>query len=316
MNPKILIGHPISLHRELPMRAHFDIQCITERKHKYEAILEQIAEFDALLAISHKVDQKMIDKAPKLRIIANYGVGYDNIDVDYAVTKNIAVTNTPHSTAIPTATHTMGLILSLLRKITLNDRRIRSGTVLDWSDRQLMGTSLSGKILGIIGMGRIGRIVAQYAQAFDMKVIYHNRQPLIAENGIPPETYRTLPALLSGADIISIHTPLNDTTKDLIGEKEIVMMKRHSFLINTSRGGVIHMPGLLHALATGELAGAALDVFPNEPNIPDALLKMDQVVLTPHTGTATKEDREAMFAEAWKNIVNFLLDSGPVSYVV
>ena len=318
MTPKILIGYPINKERLQALNSPFEVHALSEVENRYEAVLSVIEEYDGLFAISHPVDKAVMDKGEKLKVVANFGVGYDNIDIAYARQKGIAVTNTPQSTTIPTANFAMGLLLSLVRKITTNDRWLRQGDVIPyWGHRSSYGEAIAGKTLGILGMGRIGKAMAKRAHAFDMPLIYHNRNRLpVSEEQTYHARYVSFEALLSQSDILSIHTPLTATTKGLLGAAAFSKMKKGAYIVNTGRGGIIQTNALIEALKNNHLAGAALDVFENEPHIPEALLSMDQVVLAPHNGTATQAARDAMFAEAFGNIVAFLSGRAMTSRVV
>lgn len=318
MSKKILIGYPINKERLQSLQSPFEVHALTSPENRYETILSKIEDYDGLFAITHPVDKQLIDKAKRLKVVANFGVGYDNIDVAYAKQKGIAVTNTPQSTTIATANFAMGLMLSLVRKITTNDRWLRQGDVIPfWGHNSTYGEAITGKTLGILGLGRIGKAMAKRALAFDMKIVYHNRNPLPPqEERLYHATYLSFEELLRQSDILSIHTPLNTTTQGLLGTPEFGRMKKGAYVVNTGRGGIIQTEALIEALKTNHLAGAALDVFEEEPLIPKALLAMDNVVLTPHNGTATKAARDAMFAEAFGNIVAFLNGQKMTSRIV
>jgi glyoxylate reductase len=267
--------------------------------------------------MSLDVDKTLLSNASNLKVIGNYGVGYDNIDIKSAQSLGIAVSNTPHSTTNPTANHTFALILSMLRKVAEHDCHLKSGKLERWYGRKILGTSIEGKTLGIVGMGRIGKAVAARAVTFGMKVIYHQRTPLsIHEEKMYNTSYKSLEDLCSTADIITIHTPLTDTTKDLISTEEIELMKPNVYLVNTARGGIINEASLIIALSNNRIAGAALDVFENEPHPRPEFFSLKNVVLTPHTGTGTHEARDAMLVEAMENIVSFLTQGDMPSRVV
>ena len=307
MTKKILISHPLSSSFLQELESPFEVTCLTTGTNKYEEVISQIADYHGLLAVGHAVDQRLIDEARNLEIVCNYGVGYDNINAEYAKQKGVAVANTPNSTSFPTANLTMGLLLALLRNIVNGDRWIRAESLPDWDDRKILGHSPEGKILGIIGMGRIGRAVAMRARCFGMKICYYNRNRLPVEmEKAHQATYVPLETLLQQSDVVSIHTPLNKTTRHLLGKEQLALMKSSAYLINTARGGVIEEKALIEALQQQQIAGAGLDVFWDEPNVPQALLTLDNVILTPHNGTGTVEARRNMMKEAFSNIVAFL----------
>lgn len=268
-----------------------------------EEILRLLPEYDVLLSIFHShdlVDKEIIDAGSKLKLISNYGVGYNNIDVQYAREKGIAVTNTPHSVNNPTAELAMALMLSAARRVSECNLRIRKEKESMWGTMKNLGFSLDGKTLGIIGMGNIGRNVARKAEAFGMNVIYYNRRTEVAGY------QRTdLETLLRISDFITLHTPLTAETRHLIDIREFSLMKPTAILVNTARGAVINEKALVEALKSHVIAGAALDVFEDEPHITEALYGFDNVVLTPHIGTGTIDTRIAMAEEALTNIRNF-----------
>lgn len=268
-----------------------------------EEIIRLLPEYDVLLTIFHShspVDREIIDAGKHLRLISNYGVGYNNIDTAYAREKGIAVTNTPRSVCNPTAELAMALMLALARRVAECDRRIRTEKESLWGTMKNLGASLENKTLGIVGMGNIGKNVARKAEAFGMRVIYYNRRTEVSG-------YRRVPldTLLQEADFVSLHTPLTTETRHLIGARELSLMKPTAMLINTARGAVIDETALADALRQKRIAGAALDVFENEPHVTELLYRLDNVVLTPHIGTGTIDTRIAMAEEALANIRNF-----------
>lgn len=268
-----------------------------------EEIIHLLPEHDVLLTIFHShdiVDKEIIDVGTKLKLISNYGVGYNNIDVQYAREKGVTVTNTPRSVNNPTAELAMALMLSAARRVSECNFRIRKEKESMWGTMKNLGFSLEGKTLGIIGMGNIGRNVARKAEAFGMNVIYYNRRTEVAGY------QRTdLDTLLQTSDFISLHTPLTAETRHLIDIREFSLMKPTAILVNTARGAVINEKALVEALRNRAIAGAALDVFEEEPHITEALYEFDNVVLTPHIGTGTIDTRIAMAEEALANIRNF-----------
>jgi glyoxylate reductase len=237
--------------------------------------------------------------------VANVAVGFDNIDLPACTRRNVAVTNTPGVLDETTADFTWTLLMAVARRVVEGDRLARSGAWLQWNFDLLCGTDVWGKTLGIIGFGRIGRAVARRAGGFRMRVIYHSRTrvPVEVERELSAE-YRSRDQVLEQADFLSLHVPLNEDTRGLIGPSELAKMKRTAFLINTTRGAVVQEAALVEALQKGAIAGAALDVFESEPVISDGL-RRDNVVLAPHLGSASVETRTRMAMIAVENAVAF-----------
>lgn len=263
------------------------------------------------------ISKEVIDYFPKLKLISNYGVGFNNIDVAYAQTKGIVVTNTPQAVVQPTAELAIALLLGLTRKITIWDsymRRLRSSKKDSLSDG--LGIDLYKKKVGIIGYGNIGRATARILKAMGTDIFYYKRNRLSIEvereEGV---TYATKEEIFSKCDIISLHTPYNAESHHLVNQKTLSMMKPTAILINTSRGKVIDEAALIEALQKGTIAGAALDVYEHDDNPLDALYDMDNVVMTPHVGTQTTEARIAMAQEFSNNILGFIFQDRPIASV-
>lgn len=257
-----------------------------------DELLAGVAGKDGVCAmLSDRVDDELLDAAgAKLRVVANYAVGYDNVDLAACTGRGVLVSNTPGVLTEATAELTMALVLDLVRRVTEGDRMLRRGRGWIWSPTFMLGSSLRGKLLGIVGLGRIGSEVARLGEAFGMRVAYTSR------SGPRDVPYDWLPfeELIARADVVSLHCPLTSETRHLIGPDELEAMRRDAFLINTTRGPVVDEPALAEALASGEIAGAALDVFECEPEVYPGLLGLENVVLAPHLGSATRETREAM----------------------
>jgi glyoxylate reductase len=288
------------IEREHRVQAHRR-DCPIERR----AFLESIGDKQGLLSmITDQVDAQLLDRAPGLKIIANFGVGYNNIDVPAATRRGIMVTNTPGVLTDTTADLTMALILAVARRVVEGDRHTRQGRFRFWAPFYFLGHEVTGKTLGIVGMGRIGRAVARRAAGFNMQVLYHNRNPLAEEEEqVLQVQYADLKTLLQEADFISLHTPLTPQTRHLIGSRELAWMKSNAFLINTARGAVVDERALLGALEQGRIGGAGLDVYENEPMVTRGLERLDNVVLLPHVGSATVETRQRMAAMAVDNLL-------------
>jgi glyoxylate reductase len=247
-----------------------------------EELLARAAGCNGLLTmLTDRVDAELLDAAgPSLRVVANYAVGLDNVDLDECERRGIAVSNTPDVLTAATAEMTLALMLALTRRVVEGDRFLRRREEWQWAPTFMLGRGLAGLMLGIVGFGRIGQAVGQLGRAHGMHVVHAGEFPL--------------DDLVEMADILTVHVPLNDETHHLIGEGELALMKPTAYLVNTSRGPVVDEAALARALAEGRIAGAALDVYENEPEVTPALLELDNVVLTPHIASATHEAREAM----------------------
>jgi len=301
------------------LKEHFDI-IYPEPGNFYfteSDLKKHITEADGLLSVfTFPVSGDLLQHAGKLRIISNFGVGYNNIDVAYATSRGIAVCNTPDSVTEPTAEMAMGLMIAVMRRISETDRKLRSEVGLKWGMMENLGSSLFGRTLGIVGMGRIGKALARRAVASGMKVIYYTRT--MPESISDPDHYcEWVPfdQLIKVSDVISLHCPLNESTFHLMGEKEISQMKNGVYLINTSRGSVIDEKALVRYLSNGKIAGAGLDVFEDEPLISRELFLMDNVVLTPHNATGTIETRILTAREAAENLIRFFNGQTNISMV-
>ncbi|MEB3764638.1 MAG: D-glycerate dehydrogenase [Desulfurococcales archaeon] len=289
----------------------------------YEVLLKKAKQSDALITLlTDKIDCNLLESAqPRLRIVSQYAVGYDNIDTECATRLGVYVTNTPGVLTDATADLTWALIMAITRRIVEADKFVRSGewyrSGTGWHPMMLLGFEITGKTLGIIGMGRIGRAVAQRAKGFRMRIIYYDkyRLPEEMEKELGAE-YVDLDTLLREADVISIHTPLTPETYHMIGEEQLKKMKKTAYLVNTSRGKVIDTEALVKALREKWIAGAALDVFEEEPISPDhPLTKLDNVVLTPHIGSATWETRTRMADIVAENLIAFAKGEVPPTLV-
>lgn len=273
-----------------------------------DVLLQAAPLADAMVVtLAERVDAEILAAAPRLKVVAVYAVGYDNVDVAAASARGIVVTNTPDVLTEAMADLTWGLILAVARRIPESDRFVRTGCWTGWAPTQLLGADVFGKTLGIIGLGRIGRAVARRASGFGMSVFYHKPHFLSADQdtalgvkGVP------LPQLLQASDIVTIHTPLTDSTWGLIGKAELSLLKRTAYLVNTARGAVVDEGALIEALEQERLAGAGLDVYPDEPRINPRLLGLPNVVLLPHIGSATHETRVKMGMMVLENITAVL----------
>ena len=247
----------------------------------------------AIVTLSDRIDAETLASTPRLKIMANYAVGYNNIDVEAARRQGIVVTNTPDVLTDATADLTWALILATARRVIEGDRLVRHGQWSGWSPTQLLGTAVAGRTLGIIGMGRIGQAVAHRAAGFRMRVSYCSHRP-VERPGTEAWQFLPLLDLLAGSDIVSIHVPLTPHTRHLIGAQELAHMRRSAMVVNTARGSIVDEAALVDALASGAIAGAGLDVFEDEPRIHPRLASFPQVVLLPHLGSATMAARVEM----------------------
>lgn len=272
-------------------------------------LLERLARgnYQALLTtVADKVDDELLDAAPSLKIVANFAVGYDNIDVPACSRHKVLVSNTPGVLSEATADQAFALILAVARRVVEGHTMVANNEWLGWTPTQLLGQDLMGRTLGIIGMGRIGQEVAKRALGFDMKVIYFNRsRDLEAEEKLGAR-YVDLPTLLKESDVISIHCPSNKETYHLISENELRQMKPNAILVNTARGPIVHEAALVKALQEEWIWGAGLDVYEFEPKVTDELKTMPNVTLAPHLGSATEGTRNAMITLAAEAIIAVL----------
>ena len=282
-----------------------------------EELLMRSRDADAVLSLlSTLVNKKIIDGAEKLKIIANFGAGYDNIDYEYAAQKGIPVTNTPFVSTEATAELTMGLLLAVSRRIAEGDELCRTTGFNGWAPLFFLGREVHGKTLGIIGFGNIGRSVAEKAKGFGMDILYYDvkKQDEDTEKRLGAK-YSDFEDLLEKSDFITINSAYTPDLRHMIDEKEFMLMKKTAYLINCARGPILNEKALVKALTEKEIEGAALDVYEFEPKISDELKRMKHVVLTPHIGTATVETRDQMELSAAQNIVQVLKGENPYSPV-
>ena len=307
MKKIILVMAQVPLSGLAELRAQFDLIYPDTFYFSDSDLRRHIVEADGILSVfTAPLGSELLQLALRLRIISNFGVGYNNIDLEYATTRGIAVCNTPDSVTEPTAEMAMGLMIAVMRRISETDRRLRSVSGLKWGMMENLGSSLWGKTLGIIGMGRIGRALARRAVASGMKVIYYNRTRLDAATELQySANLVSFNYLVQQSDVISLHCPLTDDTHHLIGENEFARMKSGVYIINTARGAVVDERALVVSLSNGKIGGAGLDVFEEEPSISRELYSMDNVVLTPHNATGTIDTRIATAREASENLIRF-----------
>ncbi|EED2403260.1 NAD(P)-binding domain-containing protein [Listeria monocytogenes] len=296
----------------------WDVKAFSGEENIIEAeLIKNVTEVDAIICpLSSPISAKVLESAKNLKIVANIGAGFDNIDVKKAQELGIAVTNTPDVSTEATAELTLGLILDVARRISEGDRLCRETPeqFKGWAPTFFLGTELSSKTLGIIGLGRIGQAVAKRATAFGMKIIYSGHHPKEVAKEWDAE-FVSQAELLKRSDVVTIHAAYSPSLKHLLNETTLKTMKSSAFLINAARGPVVEEAALIKALEAGVIAGAALDVFEFEPKIGEDLAKLDNVVLTPHIGNATVETRAAMGKIAIANVEAVLAGKAPLHSV-
>jgi glyoxylate reductase len=280
-------------------------------------LVTMLSEADAAITlVSDPVTRRVLESNPNLRAIGNYAVGVNNIDLDAAKECGVAVTNTPGVLTDATADLTIALMLAVTRRVVEGDRFLREGRFDGWHPLLLLGTSLQGKRLGIVGMGRIGTAVAMRALAFGMEIAYSAPSPQLEPERELGAVWLPLDELLRTSDVVSIHVPLNDATHHLIDARALELMKRDGYLVNTARGPIVDEEALADALAAGAIRGAALDVYENEPAVEPRLLGMENVVLLPHLGSATEETRHEMARTVAIDVARVLSGGRPRHRVV
>ena len=267
--------------------------------------------------LTDRVDAAVLDAAgPGLQVVANVAVGYDNVDVAAAAERGVVVTNTPGVLDGATADLTLGLVLAAARRIAEGDRFMRRGTPWIWGPRMMTGLDLSaGATLGVVGYGRIGRAVARRARAFDLRVLATPTRGELTPEERDAVEFRELPDLLADSDVVTLHCPLTPQTRHLVDDDALARMRPTALLVNTARGGIVDTDALVRALQDGRLAGAALDVFEDEPAADPRLLALERVVLTPHLGSAGDRTRSAMCGLAVDNVAAVLAGRGPLTPV-
>ena len=315
--PSVLVTRPIM---EEPLRALRERCEVTVHDNEFgiprSELLSLVRGRDAIITmLTERVDEELLAAAgPRLRIVANHAVGFDNIDVPACTAAGVMATNTPEVLTETTADMAFALLMSAARRLGEGERLLRAGRRWIWGPLMMLGQDVHGKTIGIIGFGRIGRAVARRALGFGMRVLYHSR------GKVPPEVAASLGAerrdlddLLEESDFVSIHVSLTPETRHLFGAGQFKRMKDTAVLVNTSRGPVVDEEALADALATGEIFAAGLDVFENEPTVHPRLLELENVVLVPHLGSATVDTRNAMAALAVENVIAALEGRRPPS---
>ncbi|MDI6917448.1 MAG: D-glycerate dehydrogenase [Thermoplasmatales archaeon] len=318
MKPKIYVTRNLPKPALDKLEKNFDVEINSEdRILTKKELIKKVKGKDALLCLlTDKIDSDVIKSNPDLKVISNCAVGFDNIDVKTANKHRIPVCNTPGILTETTADLTWALMLSAARRIVESDKFNRAGKFKGWDIMLFLGSDVYGKTLGIIGAGRIGTAVAERSVGFNMKVLYcDNRRNKEIEKSPVNAKKVTLDRLLTCSDFVSLHVPLTKNTIHLIGEKELKKMKKTAYLINTSRGPVVDESALVKALKNKWIAGAGLDVYENEPRIAKGLSKLDNAVLTPHTGSASHETRTLMALTAVENAIRIIKGKKPLHIV-
>ena len=301
------------------LKEKYEVEVFSSEKNPTkEQLIKGAKDADALIPLlSDEIDNEVMEKCSNLKIIANYAVGYDNIDLKAAQKHDIFVSNTPGALTETTADMTWTLLMAAARRVVESDKYVRELKFDSWGPELLLGQKVYGKTIGIIGFGRIGQAVAQRAHGFDMEVLYNKRTPLSKEEESElGARYADLEDLLKQSDFVTINASLNESTYHLIDEKELKMMKDNAVLVNTGRGPIINEKVLAQALANQEIFSAGLDVYENEPEVYPKLLELDNIVLTPHTGSATIDARNKMAKMAAENVIAVLSGKKPKNQVV
>ena len=322
MKPKILVSRKISDGAEEILKQEFDVTLnLKDKPYPYEELIKLVNNYDGLISTSFdKLDKNFFDSLTgRLKVIGHVGVGYDNINTQSAKEKNIKVSNTPNVLNDAVAEITILLILASSRRIGEAYNLVKTNT---WKDHRpditklMVGNEITGKTLGIIGMGRIGQIVAERARAFKMKIIYFNRSKLSKDLEKDATYYSDLKSMLPNCDYISLHTPATPETKNIINSETLKLFPKHSVFINTSRGSTVDDDALIEALKNKKIYAAGLDVFNNEPNLDKRYLELDNCFVLPHVGSATHETRLAMSMLAVNNLKCFFSNKPLLSEVV
>lgn len=321
MKPKIILTRQLPDSVETRMRELFNAQLNeTDEAFTKEQLIDAVKKADVLVpTVTDDISADIIAEAgPQLKLIASFGVGVDHIDLKAAKEKGITVTNTPGVLTEDTADVVMSLILAVPRRIAEGDVRARSGQWKGWSPTGMLGRRINGKRLGIVGMGDIGEAVARRARGFGMSIHYHNRKPVHPELEAELEAtyWESLDQMLPRMDIVSVNCPSTPQTQGLLSRERLSLLQPHAYLVNTSRGDVIDEAALIDLLSNNGIAGAGLDVYADEPHIPDALRKLKNTVLLPHIGSATIEGRQDMGQKVIINIQTFIDGHTPPDRVV
>jgi glyoxylate reductase len=319
VKPRILIGAPLVGSHVEALADVADVDQVDEESGLSRAeLLTRVADKQGLLSLlTYRIDEELLSAAPKLRVVANHAVGFDNVDLAACRTRGVIVTNTPGVLTEATADLTFGLIIDACRRITEGDRLVRTRGFPSWSASLLLGQRVFGSVLGIVGLGRIGQAVARRARGFGMRVLYtsHRRAHPDVERALAA-TFVELDELLAQADVVTLHARLEESTRGLLSRERLGKMKRGAILVNTARGPLVNEHALAELLGSGHLGAAGLDVYEREPQIDELLFDLDNVVLSPHIGSADRDTRDAMARLACEGLRDVLLGREPAHRVV
>ncbi|MDO8901752.1 MAG: D-glycerate dehydrogenase [Phenylobacterium sp.] len=319
--PKVIVTRKLPDQVETRMRELFDAELnLSDEPMSRDALVDAVKRADVLApTITDRIDADLIAQAgPQLKLIASFGAGVDHIDVTAASGRNISVTNTPGVLTDDTADMTLALIMVVARRIVEGANVVQSGGFTGWSPTWMLGRRVTGKRLGIVGMGRIGQAVARRAKAFGLQIHYHNRKPVSPriEEELGATYWDSLDQMMARMDLISVHCPHTPATFHLLSARRLKLLQPHAILINTARGEIVDEDALIDILAKGEIAGAGLDVFEHEPAVNPKLLKLPNVVLLPHMSSATVESRVDMGEKVIINIRTWMDGHRPPDRVI
>jgi glyoxylate reductase len=318
VKPKVLVGAPLVGDHVNELASIADVDQVEQESGlEREELLRRVADKEGLLSLlTYRIDAELLAAAPKLRVVANHAVGFDNVDLEACRARGVVVTNTPGVLTEATADLAFGLILDASRRISEGDRMVRIHGFPRWSAHLLLGRRAFGSVLGIVGLGRIGQAVARRARGFGMRVLYTSprRAHPDVERALAA-TYLDLDALLAQADIVTLHARLDESTRGLLSRERLMSMKRGAILVNTARGPLVNEHALAELLQNGHLGGAGLDVYQDEPAIDDLLFDCENAVLAPHIGSADRDTRDAMARLACEGLRDVLLGRAPAHRV-
>ncbi len=300
------------------LRQRFDLILNEEEGYmSRSALLDVVRNVDGMVSLlNERIDADLMDAAPRLKVVANYAVGYNNIDVPAATERGIMVTNTPDVVTDATADLAWSLLMAIARELVVVDRFTRSGRWKEWHPEDFIAADITGTTLGIVGLGRIGRAVARRASGFDMRILYTDARRAGKElEDTCNATFVDFDELLRESDFVTLHIPLDETTFHMIDKEALRRMKSTAYLVNVSRGAVVDEAALVEALNTGEIAGAALDVYEDEPRLTEGLAELDNAILIPHLGANSRRTRDRMARMTVDNVVAALRGEVPPNLV-